>query len=235
MNGRKRTHDRQTGFTLVELLVVIGVIVILMTIAVPMIGKGLAYANRTRCSTNLQQLAMGVALYADHNPRNTRNYLPPISTEKVNNWIGAVTNNLQDAGIAEILVCPARANARKSLCYAGHPVLLASGTTRYKPADVKRPDGVIMAGDRPQGSSAGADDSAAAMLFTGDFVTAAKSTVRSEGETVVSAPGRDGSGGTVAFRHRIGGKHAANFAYFDGHVDSSITNEIRRKQLAYSY
>ena len=47
-----------TGFTLVELLVVIGIIAVLLGLLVPVIGKAKDSANRTVCSSNLRQLGI---------------------------------------------------------------------------------------------------------------------------------------------------------------------------------
>lgn len=233
MNGQTMRGGRRAGFTLVELLVVIGVIVILMTIAVPMIGKGLGNANRTRCATNLGQLALGVNLYAQHNQRNPRGYFPPIPADLT--WVNGVTNHTRDAGIFELLVCPSRADARKSITYAGHPLLLGNTTTRYKPVDVRRPSGVILIGDRPQRANESADNATAELLFQAPITTAANSKNPNEGDVLLNVTGADNRGGSVAFRHKVQGKPAANFAFADAHVEAVVTNTIRTRMVAIEY
>lgn len=230
MNG---LGGRRAGFTLVELLVVIGVIVILMTISVPMIGKGLGNANRTRCSSNLQQLSQAISLYSQHNQRNTRGYYPPIPADT--NWVSAVTNYIDDTGFFELLVCPSRANARKSINYAGHPLLLAKTPTRYKPSDVKRPSGVLMVGDRPQRGTVSEDGSNGELILIAPFVTAANSTDPSQADALLPVTGADGRGGAVAFRHRLEGDPAANFAFADGHVEPIATNMFRTRMVSIHY
>ncbi len=59
-----RRTSRGTGFTLVELLVVIGIIALLISILLPALNKARAAANRTACLSNIRQLAVGTHMYA---------------------------------------------------------------------------------------------------------------------------------------------------------------------------
>ena len=60
------------GFTLVELLVVIGVVGVLVSMLIPAVQKAREAANRTQCQSQLRQIALGLENYmSSRGPKGT--------------------------------------------------------------------------------------------------------------------------------------------------------------------
>lgn len=151
---RKRAHS---GFTLVELLVVIGIIALLISILLPALGRARGFAQSISCLANLRSIGQGMRLYATENKDwipgagNTTgrafyasgvltngsaktytaaaNTLDPIGSISVNDWIGPIARQMK-------LIIPETQNAvPRYQAYRNYKVFLcpANGalTTAY--------------------------------------------------------------------------------------------------------
>jgi prepilin-type N-terminal cleavage/methylation domain-containing protein len=120
-------HRGRTGFTLVELLVVIGIIAILVALLLPALSRARESANRTICAANLHQILIASRVYITDNrgmfPYQFAGYAPaPVAPNTTTsgwivmdpsnqllidqqpNWIGLLWKYISNS--TRVLQCP---------------------------------------------------------------------------------------------------------------------------------
>src|ERR1051325_3170869 len=154
MGAPLRTRVR-SGFSLIEMLLVIAIIATLAALLLPAISKGYAQGKRTRCLANLKQMGVAFHIFAhDHEDKfpmqvstNAGGSLELVSNRGMDvrgafRSFQALSNHLLDP---KILVCPA--DSRKE---ADNFAILRNDNVSYfvTAAAVMGQSESILAGDR---------------------------------------------------------------------------------------
>src|SRR4051812_23833906 len=98
--------NTSAAFTLVELLVVIGIIALLIALLLPALSRVRKQAHRTACMSNLRQLVLAANKYADanHGYSPPAHYLDPDATPQKS--VSGAPLLLRD-DIKGVVQCPA--------------------------------------------------------------------------------------------------------------------------------
>ncbi len=98
LNLRSRPRAAVPAFTLLELLVVIGVLALLAAVLLPGLGKSQGLARRTQCLNQLQQWGKALQLYANDNgdatPRRGQGVRPLTQLDRPEDWFNALATEL---------------------------------------------------------------------------------------------------------------------------------------------
>ena len=95
-SSREHAGRPVAGFTLVELLVVIGIIATLIGILLPALNKARETARTTTCLSQLHQISLGLLTYAtdNHGLICPAYNLPPVTPDAATNYTGSASQPL---------------------------------------------------------------------------------------------------------------------------------------------
>src|SRR5258708_4367669 len=115
--NRKLNCCRLPGFTLVELLVVIGIIALLIAILLPALSKAQKQARTIQCMSNIRQLGLGFIQYTQEQKGRCPAYFSTVNPITMDaSWPGLISKYLPTLRVMKsdalqeasksVLLCP---------------------------------------------------------------------------------------------------------------------------------
>jgi prepilin-type N-terminal cleavage/methylation domain-containing protein/prepilin-type processing-associated H-X9-DG protein len=132
-----RPRPARSAFTLVELLVVIGIIALLLGILMPSLGAARGQARAVACMSNVRQISVAAQMYVQDHKRYVA-YVPPFNGEPAKDrkellfpYLNQGKSNADNAG-NQVWQCPTNERVDEEASYGFNVVLNGVRITRVK-------------------------------------------------------------------------------------------------------
>ncbi len=234
-----RRSARKSGFTLLELLVVITIIVILAALIFTSSSRMIASARTATCAGNLRQISVAVMSFAGDNNMQLPPYIQNPDPESGASTLIEVLRRYTGEGEPESRIqlweCPEQTVLKKTSedltsGYSGNPRLLADsiGGSRVSMASVSRPDEVFLLIDAGQEAATGLAE--AILSITESSGELDDRNKQMTGQPFMT-PDTDLGSGAARYRHN----ERANVLFLDGHVEAIRKGAILQKNVFINY
>lgn len=218
MAWRHWCRESRRAFTLVELLVVIGIIAVLVSILLPALNKARTAASAVRCGSNMKQIGHALMLYANENkgflPPLARNWGSPFWMDNLKRYLpDGPAHHTNAAGTQfnfynTIFFCTDERNHHDSLIdYAAVRDTIFSMPTSARLSKIKRSSERVMVSEARE------------LLGNARYGTWQMTTSVFDNYTYITSPWFPSP-----YPPRHG--HAMNFLFVDGHVEKRIVSPM---------